>query len=164
MPGPPPKPASERARRNKAPVAMRLPAAGREGDAPGWPIGFRHGALADQIWSELWSTPQAVAWERLGWTRVVARYVDSLVASERDLDDIGDPKVYAAILSAQTKLLPELRQLEDRLGLHPLALLRLQWVIDEDQVAEKREERAVSPNARARYLKSVGGSGAVAHT
>lgn len=167
MPGPAPKPADERARRNKTPVAMRLPAAGREGEPPEWPIGFGHGVLADKIWAELWSTPQAVAWERLGWTRVVARYVDCLVSAERDLDDISDPKVYAAMLAAQAKLLPELRQLEDRLGLNPLALLRLQWVVDGDQVAEKRDEHeaaASQPAARSRYgnLRSVGGSDAVA--
>lgn len=168
MPGPAPKPADERARRNKAPVAMRLPAAGREGEPPAWPVGFGHRALADEIWAELWATPQAVAWERLGWTRVVARYVDCLVSAERDLDDIDDPKLYAAMLAAQAKLLPELRQLEDRLGLNPLALLRLQWVVDGDQVGAKRDElaeqAAQSSGARGRYagLRSVGGADAVA--
>lgn len=168
MPGPAPKPADERARRNKAPVAMRLPAAGRAGEAPGWPVGYNPSTRADSVWAELWSTPQAVAWEQSGWTRVVARYVYLLESSERDLDDIEDPKVYAAMLSAQTKLMPELRQLEDRLGLNPLALLRLQWVIDGDQVAAKREEHeaaaAESRGSRGRYagLRSVGGADAVA--
>lgn len=159
MPGPAPKAAAERARRNKAPVAMRLPAAGREGEAPGWPVGYNPTTRADNVWSELWATPQAVAWERLGWTRVVARYVYLLESSERDLDDIVDPKVYAALLATQAKLLPELRQLEDRLGLNPLALLRLQWVIDGDEVGEKREERSGVQSARAQYqgLRAVSG-------
>lgn len=159
MPGPAPKPADERARRNKAPVAMRLPAAGRDGAPPEWPVGFNPSTRADQVWSELWSTPQAVAWERLGWTRVVARYVYLLESSERDLDDIDDPKVYAAMLSAQTKLLPELRQLEDRLGLNPLALLRLQWVVDSDEVGAKRDEQAGTQSARDQYkgLRAVSG-------
>lgn len=159
MPGPAPKPADERARRNKAPVAMRLPAAGREGEPPGWPIGFNPTARADNVWAELWKTPQAVAWERLGWTRVVARYVYLLESSERDLDEIEDPKVYAALLAAQTRLLPELRQIEDRLGLNPLALLRLQWVIDGDEVGEKRDEREGAKAARDQYkgLRAVSG-------
>lgn len=164
MPGPAPKPADERARRNKTQVAMRLPAAGRAGDPPDWPVGYDPSTRADRVWAELWATPQAVAWERLGWTRVVARYVCLLESSERDLDDIDDPKVYAAMLSAQTKLLPELRQLEDRLGLNPLALLRLQWVVDSDEVGAKRDEHAEqsaaeSRGARGRYsgLRSVGG-------
>lgn len=166
MPGPPPKPADERARRNKTPVAMKLPSKGRTGRPPAWPVGFGHSKAHDVIWASLWKTPQAVAWERLGWNRVVARYVDCLVSAERDLDDISDPKLYVAMLSAQTKLLPELRQLEDRLGLTPLSMLRLQWVIAADEVKQKRESHdARQPKgARGRYqgLRSVGGTDAVA--
>lgn len=166
MPGPPPKPADERARRNKTPVAMRLPARGRAGRAPAWPVGFGHSRAHDVIWASLWKTPQAVAWEQLGWNRVVARYVDCLVSAERDLDDISDPKLYAAMLTAQTKLLPELRQLEDRLGLTPLSMLRLQWAIAADEVGEKRTAKTAvkARGARGRYgsLKAVGGSDAVA--
>jgi len=169
MPGPAPKPADERARRNKTPIAMRLPSSGRPGRAPAWPVGYSPTAKAKAIWSDLWKTPQAAAWERLGWTRVVARYVEMLVAAERDLDEIEDPKVYAAMLAAQTRLAPELRQLEDRLGLNPLAMRRLEWVIDPDEVAQKRTRKtaaAKATGARSRYsgLRAVGGSDAPAAT
>jgi hypothetical protein len=68
------------------------------------------------IWIALWTTPQAVAWERLGWTRTVARYARFLLASEEP--------------SARPSLLNETRQMEDRLGLTPMAMLRLRWDVD----------------------------------
>lgn len=151
MPGPAPKPAGERRRRN-APMAntLHLPSEGRTAPTPAWPIGFGHGALADEVWAELWATPQAVAWERLGYTRVVARYVSCLIDAERDLDDIVDPKLYAAMLVNQSKLLPEVRQLEDRLGLTPMAMLRLRWEVVEDELAGARDEKKPARPPRRR--------------
>jgi hypothetical protein len=140
MPGPAPKPVDTRRRRN-APLAntLRLPAEGRTGDAPDWPL---RGDAPD-IWSELWATPQAVAWERLGWTRVVARYVNVLSLCE-------DPE------SMNAALLGEARQLEDRLGLSPMAMLRLRWEVAADEVAEQREAKpAQDPRKR---LKVADGS------
>lgn len=88
------------------------------------------------LWVSLWSTPQAVAWEGLGWTRVVARYAKLLLAAEK-------PSATAALLS-------EVRQLEDRLGLSPMAMRRLQWEIapadpvtgQEGNVADLEQYRA----------------------
>jgi hypothetical protein len=71
------------------------------------------------VWTALWVLPQAVAWERLHLTRVVARYAQKLVAAERT--------------DAPASLLAEVRQLEDRLGLSPMAMLRLRWEIDETE-------------------------------
>jgi hypothetical protein len=53
------------------------------------------------------------------------------------------------VLRAESKgdpqSLAEARQLEDRLGLNPLALLRLRWEIDSaDEVTEARAERSES--------------------
>lgn len=140
MPGPAPKPAGTRQRRN-APMAntLKLPAEGRTGAAPEWPAGLEPSTRARIVWEGLWSTPQAVAWERLGWTRVVARYAQMVADSERDLDDIEDQKVYASLLRTQAALMPELRQLEDRLGLTPMSMLRLRWEVVEDEVAARRE-------------------------
>lgn len=72
------------------------------------------------MWAELWHTPQAVAWEELGWTRVVARYACLL-------DEIEHPQPDRPTNAA---LLAEVRQLEDRLGLSPMAMRRLQWEIE----------------------------------
>lgn len=137
-----PKPASERRRRN-APLAntLKLPRAGRKGKPPAFPSG----ELSDydaKVWADLWRTPMAVAWELNNYHRTVARYLRVMRAAEDALDG-GD--INAAALA-------EVRQLEDRLGLTPMALLRLRWEIDgSDEVAAKRAPRS---SARAR-LKAV---------
>ena len=70
MPGPAPKDPAARRRRNATVGKTILPAGGRVGDPPAWPL-----ARAEaEPWASLWATPQAAAWETLGWTRVVARY------------------------------------------------------------------------------------------
>lgn len=147
MPGPPPKPAGERRRRNATVAMTQLPAEGRQGPPPAWPL---PGLLEDdeglfailegreaELWDELWATPQAVAWERLRWLRTVARYVRFEVRAET-----GDLKAGA-----------EARLLEDRLGLSPQAMLRLRWEVSADEVAEQRDERtshAAKKSARQR--------------
>jgi hypothetical protein len=114
--GPPPKPEEQQRRlgRNLAANTSRLPAEGRAGDPPAWPLP-RPIKRELALWARLWATPQAVAWERLGWVDTVARYARQLVRAEgRD---------------AQVTILSEVRQLEDRLGLTPMAMLRLRWEI-----------------------------------
>lgn len=121
MPGPAPK--KNARRRNPRPDWRRLPKAGRSGPPPPWPIGGRAPAKGVRdVWDGLWSSPQAVAWEELGWTRVVARYARLLVAAEK--------------ANATAALLAEVRQLEDRLGLTPMAMRRLQWEIDDSDEEE----------------------------
>lgn len=144
MPGPPPKKDSERRRRN-APMAntLQLPAEGRQGPAPLWPGPGLMPEPYRPIWEELWATPMAVAWERHGWTRVIARYLLVLQASDEALKS-KEP---------DAKLLNEIRNLEDRLGLTPMALLRLRWEIAGDELAPMREEKTAG-GARAR-LKAV---------
>jgi hypothetical protein len=130
----PPKP--DAVRRNVRPGMTMLPAAGRQGDAPEWPL-EGVGAAEMALWRELWATPQAVAWEQHGWTRVVARYCRvAIVAEGLDKDAMS-----------------EARQLEDRLGLTPKAMRMLMWQIAPDEVAEKRQE--TSAGARGR-IKAVG--------
>ena len=199
--GPPPKPAGERRRRNATVAMTRLPAGGRQGDPPKWPLiddvvattqrdtarrqadeyelqllepdlqGRQRAAvqrkldaaqsaatvldkqieataaLEAELWRDLWATPQAVAWERLGWTREVAQYVRWKVKAE--LGDLDASK--------------EARQLGDRLGLTPLAMLRLRWEVAPDEVAEQRQERATSARKKtARQRLRVVDSDAVA--
>jgi hypothetical protein len=71
-----------------------------------------------KLWGELWATPQATAWEDFGWTRTVARYCKLVLTAER-------PRATGTVLS-------EVRQLEDRLGLNPMAMRRLFWEIEGD--------------------------------
>lgn len=112
MPGPPPK--QNARRRNYRPDWRQLPAAGRPGDPPEFPLG-RMSVKLQVLWLDLWKAPQSVAWEELGWTRLVARYARLVIEAEKPDAFVG--------------LLGEVRQLEDRLGLSPMAMKRLQWEI-----------------------------------
>jgi hypothetical protein len=130
----PPKP--DAVRRNARTGPELLPAGGRQGDTPVWPLDLVSSAET-QLWRELWATPQAVAWERHGWTRVVARYCRVAIAAE----------------GMDKDALSEARQLEDRLGLTPKSMRMLMWQIAADEVGEKRQE--TSAGARGR-IKAVG--------
>ena len=77
------------------------------------------------LWQDLWAIPQAVIWEESHAHREVAQYVRWKVRAEQ-----GD-------LKAAT----EARQLSDRLGLNPLALLRLRAEVEHVEEAEDRGKR-----------------------
>lgn len=135
--GPQPKHDAYRRRRNAPSTAVKLPAEGRAGAPPAWPLTGRPPA----VWASLWATPQAAAWERLGWTRIIARYTRVLLWCE-------SPK------TVTTALLNEARQLEDRLGLTPMSMLRLRWEIASDELAEKRDSEV--PDKPRRALRIAG--------
>lgn len=134
--GPAPKPADQRARRNKPPTAaVLLPSEGHTGPIPAWPVTSGTPTTDDlEMWGALWRTPQAAAWLRMGagTARVVARYVTTHRAKT--------PGV-----------LQELRQLEDRLGLHPLALRRLGWEIAPNELEQRQDGRSESTKTSDRY-------------
>ncbi len=186
--GPPPKHPSQRRRTNATVPMVELPAEGRPGPAPAWPLipdiatatqrdlaaakverlraerEEASGSLVGQaerkldaalerleilerrlahqaglelaLWADLWALPQAVQWERLAWTRDVAQYVRHKVLAE--LGDLDGAR--------------EARQWSDRLGLSPLAMLRLRWEVVVDELGAAREERKP---ARTRRLKAV---------
>jgi hypothetical protein len=83
------------------------------------------------LWGDLWSTPVAVLWEESHAEREVAQYVRWKIRGEQgDLDAAK-----------------EARMLSDRLGLNPLALLRLRAEVEraeeaEDKGTRRRERRA----------------------
>lgn len=134
----PPKLDPQRGHRGRGPVL--LPASGRQGPPPEWPLtGFTPDE--QEAWRQLWASPQAVAWERMGWVRTVARYCRVMVAAEA-------PDSTGAILAQACSL-------EDRLGLTPKSMRLLLWQIAIDEVAEKRDETAPKTSARGR-LKAVG--------
>lgn len=123
--GPAPNPNARR--RNARPAFRRLPASGRQGDPPVWPLG--KATKAEQaLWEQLWASPQAVVWEELGWIRVVARYARTTITAEVPLTS----RRWIALgvkPTAVTSLMAEARQLEDRLGLNPKAMRSLGWDI-----------------------------------
>lgn len=123
--GPAPKPSSER-RRTNAPEFqwVLLPATGRNAPAPKLPAK----APGDQTWSKatrdwwarLWATPQATQWpdNDSSLFRLAALH-------ERFWQ--GD---------ATGAEMSEMRQIEDRHGLNPKALMQLRWRIVDEEVAE----------------------------
>lgn len=84
--------------------------------------------LQADLWAQLWTMPQADLWEDAHAEREVAQYVLWKIRAEQ-----GD-------LKAST----EARQLGDRLGLTPLALLRLRAEVEHVEAAEaqNRQRRA----------------------
>ena len=141
MPGPPPK--DPKAKRNRRVTAgfHQLPYEGREGDPPDWPLVSQF-KDEEVVWAQVWSTPQAAEWERLGWVRTVARYVRVLVEAEMP--------------GASPALRVEARQLEDRLGLSPMAMLKLRWETDEP--VEEVEPEVTAPIAIRSYVPKRAGA------
>lgn len=146
--GPPPDP--DALRRNMPSDRdgwTNLPAGGRTGAAPKWPLVRKDDPFVTarelEVWREIWKTPVAVAWERYGWTHDVAVYVRLLVQGEM----------------GSVAPLTEARQWSDRLGLNPAAMLRNRWRIAKDEVTPRRaapSAPAARPAARER-LRSLGG-------
>lgn len=84
------------------------------------------------LWADLWETPQAVVWEKTHALREVAQYVRWKIQAEQ-----GDLKAAS-----------EARQLSDRLGLNPLALMRLHIEIEHvEEVQEKGAKRRTTAKA-----------------
>lgn len=118
MPGPAPKDPKR--------AWVKLPAEGRKGPAPKWPLAVAATPDERSVWRNVWASPQAVGWERLRYVRVVARFCRLVVEAEKP--------------GAGSRLLAEVRQMEHDLGLTPMGLRRLEWTIVEDEVTEKRQD------------------------
>lgn len=117
MPGPPAKPMGEK-RHTRAPRAntIKLPAVGRQGPAPKWPLS----SFKPQDWDEIWKLPQAIMWERMHAELIVARYVEL----REKVSDSEFPE------SKSASFWQQLNNLEDRLGLTPMAMMKLYWEIE----------------------------------
>jgi len=125
-------------RRNARNGPVTLPAGGRSGPPPKWPLPGKPTAQEAAGWRELWATPQSVAWESLGWIRTVARYCRAMIAAEQP--------------GAQAPLLGQVTALEDRLGLTPKAMRLLLWQIGGDQAEEEVAEGVVDIRERLRAV------------
>jgi hypothetical protein len=110
-----------------------LPSSGRAGPPPEWPLG-KASKADEQLWVQLWATPQACVWEQSGYAtvRVVARYVRKLLLAERP--------------DAVASLQAEVRQLEDRLLISPVQMRRAGYQVSADELEERRAERAPVPS------------------
>lgn len=103
------------------------------------------------LWAKLWHSPQAVVWAESHTEHEVALYVRWSVRAEQ-----GDMKAAT-----------EARQLSDRYGINPLALMRMRAEIEQADAAEERGRRRRSgspadgkrkpPDDPRRGLHVVGG-------
>lgn len=151
-----------------------LPSEGRKGDPPAaWPLGSpavyidvivngkpsreldleateeRRQAEQD-LWAEVWTYPQACAWERDRWRwNVVALWVRTFLVC-------AGPEAKAADKAS-------LHRFGDQLGLTPAGLRENGWAIAPDEVTERRQEKAATTDkpkeAPKRRLRAVGDGG-----
>lgn len=140
--------ALRRDRPGDAAATVHLPAAGRKGRPPVWPLGEPASPEEQVEWLSLWKTPQATEWERLQLYRQVAAYVRVLVR-------FNQPDAVASY-GDQEKTRAE------ALGLTKFGLSRYGWVIDDGAVAAK-VTTAHDPDrasAKARFHAIEGGAAA----
>jgi hypothetical protein len=141
--GPAPDPNALRRDRKDDGEWRKLPASGRGGDVPEWPLSSASGRELE-LWELEWRRPQAVVWEENGQELEVALFVRSVVDAEA-------PRAPSA---ARTLV----RQQMEALGLTVPGLARNRWRIVDDGVSEK-PDRPARKSARDR-LKVVPGEGA----
>ncbi len=120
MPGPPPKPPGQRRRRNKGPKSqtLRVNAANAANVSTKVPVLPDSELLLEETrawWVTVWSSPMA------------AVYLEADVPVLARLAGLVD-RVHRGESGA--RLLTEIRSLEDRFGLSPLARRRLQWEVE----------------------------------
>lgn len=89
-----------------------LPAEGRAGRAPTWPL-TAQSEREKKLWRELWRRPQSVMWEQLDQRYEVAMFARNLARAESPLSSVELQKV--------------VRQYLDSLGLSVQGMLRNRW-------------------------------------
>ena len=136
--GPAPDPNALRRDRDRG-EWLDLPAAGRQGETPVWPLPDQ---LAGELglWEAEWRRPQAVAWERNGQQLEVALFVRALVVSE-------GPKATAADRNVVQRKMSDL-------GVTVPGLRANRWRIV-DETAAPKAPRPASPRSSARARLKV---------
>ncbi len=124
--GPAPDPnALRRDRKSDKAGWTSLPAEGRTGPVPDWPLVDVHPREWD-LWRSLWGKPQAVMWEALGLHLEVALFARVLAEAEKP--------------DSRTEPMKLVRQYMESLGLTAPGLLRLRWKIGPaDQATDEGE-------------------------
>lgn len=146
--GPPPDPnALRRDRPSDAAGWLTLPADGRDGAPPEFPLSNQTEREC-VFWEREWRRPQAVEWERNGQEVEVALYVRALADAEKP----------NASVAGRTLV----KQLQESLGVSLPGLARNRWRIDGDtqaptQKASKR--RAVSGKSSRDRFEVIAGGG-----
>lgn len=118
-----------------------LPAEGFAGEPPEFPLPDASDREL-QVWSEVWSTPQACAWAMPSesWRiPTVALWVRVKVRCE-------DPSVPAALIG-------QLHRLADQVGLTTAGLAEMGWKVAVDETAARRDRPRGEAPARERRLR-----------
>ena len=133
MGGRTPKPRGTQRKKGSAQGA-ELPAEGRRGPVPELPRADEFLASTRDWWEGTWRSPMATVYQEADVPTLVrlARFIDLEARGQAD-----------GIVRT------EIRQLEDRFGLSPLARRRLQW-----EIAQATERKATNPPT-ARHLHAV---------
>lgn len=146
--GPAPDPTALRRDRDAGEWTV-LPAEGRLGATPDWPLSEQSVREAE-LWTDLWTKPQAIMWARFGQELEVALYVRRFTEAE--------------LMDSRVNLSTLVRQMADSLGLTTPGMRANRWritaegpVVPSVQGAS-RGRSASSRSARSR-LKVVSGDG-----
>ena len=139
--GPLSKDPSARRRQNPTNAKVLLPIDGYDGPFPDWPLD-EASEMELYRWERLWRTPQAAQWVRMHIDFMIARYIRTALLAEQ-----LESKMSVALSNVHG----EARQLEDRLGLNPQALKRLEWEVVADELEDRREPE----KPQRRRLKAV---------
>jgi hypothetical protein len=125
---------------------VKLPAKGRDGDPPEWPLAG-HSTREAELWAAEWARPQALMWERNGQQLEVALYVRRVAQAE-------EPDATVAVGTL-------VRQMQEALGISVPGMLRNRWLIVADEVAPRRASRtakaAAAPSSARNRLKALSG-------
>lgn len=144
--GPPPDPmALRRQRPGDSAGWTELPAEGRRGRPPNWPLEGQ----SDRervLWVDLWKRPQAVMWSRLDQRYEVALFVRVLARAEKE--------------NASIELQKVVRQYLDSLGLSVAGMLRNRWRLAAPVIAAAKAPAERKPSARTRLKVVPSGDGA----
>lgn len=140
--GPPPDPNALRRDRDGDDWVI-LPAAGRKGAPPKWPLA-KASAREAELWKQHWALPQAVEWERNHHHIEVALYVRRLAEAEQP--------------NTAVNLSTLVRQLTDALGISEPGMRANRWRIGDPEVkAAAAPKAAASRSARDRFTVVQGG-------
>jgi hypothetical protein len=146
--GPPPDPNALRRDRKSDAGWTVLPAGGREGDAPAWPL-TEWSRREEVLWVEFWRKPQAILWEQNSQAYEVAMHVRSFAEAEAP--------------GASVALRTLVRQQADALLLTIPAMHSARVKLSADEVRVKRDSAApVAPpvsSSRSRLRAVSGDSG-----
>lgn len=137
--GPPPKPDSQRVRRNATTFVWTLLPAEHDVVAPPLPKWRSWAPSTLEWWENLWRCPQASQWGPHGLGLI-------LYACLRDDLMTGAQPAH--------RVCPEMRAYEDRYGLSPKSLMQLRWLVPvEEPTPRPAKPKLTALERRLRSLK-----------